>query len=262
MPLTEQFLTYLAEQRGLAPNTIATYRRTYRSFHGIEAATHLEVEAWWAARAHLSPATRVNELAAVRSFYAWCRRWGHTAATDDPTYRIEPPKVPKGVPRPVSRSDLRLLLANCEGEMRRAIALGAYAGLRVSEAAALQWADVDRETNRIRVLGKGQKTRLVGLSPMLLDALLPDTGGNVVTGGQAPASAGNLQRRVNRAIRAAGVDATFHQLRHRFGTVALARTGNLVAVSRAMGHASLATTAIYTASADADLDLIAAAVAE
>ena len=95
---------------------------------------------------------------------------------------------------------------------------------------------------------------------LLLDELLPDTGGNVVTAGGAPYTAGTLQRRVNRAIRAAGVDCTYHQLRHRFGTVALAATGNLLAVSRAMGHASPATTAIYAATSDADLDVIADAV--
>jgi integrase len=53
---------------------------------------------------------------------------------------------------------------------------------------------------------------------------------------------------------------TFHQLRHRYGTLALAGTSNLLAVSRAMGHASPATTAIYAATADADLDVIAEAV--
>ncbi len=113
----------------------------------------------------------------------------------------------------------------------------------------------------MRVTGKGQRTRLVGMSPLLLDELLPDTGGNVVTAGGEAMSAGALQRRVNRAIRSAGVGATFHQLRHRFGTVALAATGNLLAVSRAMGHASPATTAIYAAASDDVADEIAEAVA-
>ena len=75
--------------------------------------------------------------------------------------------------------------------------------------------------------------------------------------GGDPYSADALQRRCNRAMRAAGVDATFHKLRSRFATVTLAATGNLLAVSRALGHASTTTTAIYAATSDSDLDLIA-----
>ena len=251
------WVEHLVSERRPA-NTIAAARRVARSLPTAATATREEVEAWWSSRTHLSPATRSNDLALLRTFYAWARRWEHR--DDDPTLRLDAPKVPRGLPRPISRADLIRLLSDLPPDLRRAVCLGAYGGLRVSEAAALTWHDVDLETRRIRVLGKGGKTRLVGMSPLLLDELLPDVGGNVVTAGGAPYSAGTLQRKVNRAIRAAGVDATFHQLRHRFGTVALAATGNLLAVSRAMGHASPATTAIYAATSDADLDVIADAV--
>ncbi len=240
------------------PNTIASRRRVLASLGNAGTASREEVEAWWATRRDKAPGTRSNDLANLRAFYKWCRRWEHR--DDDPTLRIDAPKVPRGLPRPMSRADLTRLLPTLPDDLRRAVCLGAYGGLRVSEAAALTWHDVDLETRRVRVLGKGGKTRLVGMSPLLLDEMLPDTGGNVVTAGGDPYSASALQRRVNRAIRAAGVDCTYHQLRHRFGTVALAATGNLLAVSRAMGHASPATTAIYAATSDADLDVIADAV--
>lgn len=256
MTPAEAWLQHLETERQPA-NTIAAARRVLRSLPNASTATREDVEAWWSSRAHLSPATRSNDLALLRMFYGWARRWEHR--DDDPTLRIDAPKVPRGLPRPMSRADLDTLLPTLPPDLRRAVALGAYGGLRVSEAASLTWHDVDLETRRIRVTGKGGKTRLVGLSPLLLDELLPDTGGNVVTGG-VPYSPSTLQRKVNRAIRAAGVDATFHQLRHRFGTVALAATGNLLAVSRAMGHSSPATTAGYAATSDADLDVIAAAV--
>ena len=207
-PLSVQWIQHCREVDRTPPNTLLRRESVLRSIGNAGTATREDVEAWWASRAHLSPATRSNDLANLRAF----------------------------------------------------VCLGAYGGLRVSEAAALTWHDVDLENRRVRVLGKGGKTRLVGLSPLLLDELLPDTGGNVVAAGGAPYSAAALQRKVNRAIRAAGVDCTYHQLRHRFGTVALAATGNLLAVSRAMGHASPATTAIYAATSDADLDVIADAV--
>lgn len=256
--LVQSYLEYLHVERGMAANTVITYARSLRTLPDVVTASREDVEEWWRARSHLAPASRVNELAAIRSFYHWCRIWEHR--DDDPTLRIPTLKVPKGLPRPVSRADLRILLDSATPEMRRAICLGAYGGLRVSEAASLSWMDVDTETGRIRVLGKGGLTRLVGISPLLLDALLPDGGCNVVTGTSKEYTAPVLQRKVNRAIAAAGVHATFHQLRHRFGTIAVGSGANLLAVSRAMGHASPATTAIYAATSDAELDVIADAV--
>jgi integrase/recombinase XerD len=259
--MTDQFLEWLRRDRNYSQNTVAAYRRVLATINDPETATQDEVEDWWLDRDHLSPATRRQELAALRSFYRWMIRWDHR--DDDPTRRLDAPKMGHRLPRPMGREDLHRLLAVTSGDMRRAICLGAYAGLRVAEVAALDWADVDVEARRIIVRGgKGDKDRPVGLSPLLLDALLPVTGGNVVRGyGNRPYSANALQQKVNATIRAAGVDGTFHKLRSRFATVALASTGNLLAVSRALGHSSPATTAIYAATADSDLDLIAEAVA-
>lgn len=261
MGLTDDFLRYLAEDRKRSPHTINTYRRTFRTFPGIETADRAAVETWWNGRTDKAIATRRNELAAVRSFYKWCRRWEHRPPNDDPTHRIDPPEQGRKLPHPIGREDLHRLLAATRGDIRRAICLGAYAGMRVAEVAALSWVDVDIETRRIIVRsGKGDKDRAVGLPPLLLDAILPVTGGNVVRAGGKPYSANALQQRVNAAIRDAGVTATFHGLRSRFATVALASTGNLLSISRALGHASPATTAIYAATSDTDLDLIAEAV--
>lgn len=240
-------------------NTIDRRRSTLRSVGNAGTATRDEVEAWWVTRREMSPATRQNDLACLRSFYRWCTRWEHR--DDDPTRRLDAPRVPNGLPRPMGVADLRLLLGQLPDDLRRAVALGAYGGLRVSEAAGLDWSDIDLDARRIRVLGKGQKVRAVGLSVTLLDELLPALRGNVVRAGEPAYSPGNLQRKVNRAIRAAGVTGTFHTLRHRFGTVAYEATGDLLAVSRAMGHSSVTTTAVYAQTSDEMLDRIAAAVA-
>ena len=254
------WLDHLKRDRGLSDNTITTYQRTLRTVtFDLLNATYNDVAAWTHSRAHLAVATRNNEIAALRSFYKWALAFDHVER--DPTARTYAPKQPKGLPRPISRADLHKILDTADPEVRRAICLGAYGGLRISEAAALMWADVDTETRRIRVTGKGGKTRLVGLSPLLLDELLPDTGGNVVTGTDAVYSAATMQRRVNRAMRRAGVDGTFHTLRHRYGTLAYQATRDLVAVGRQMGHSSPVTTAIYAAASDDVADEIAAAVA-
>lgn len=257
-PLVDAYLAFLAHER-TPENTIASRRRTLRSVGHPGTATREDVEGWWSARAGLAPSTRSNDLANLRTFYRWCARWERRA--DDPTARLDAPKVPNGMPRPVARNQLHQLLGVLTEDLRRAVCLGAYAGLRVSEAAALDWADVDLEARRARILGKGQKTRLVALSALLIDQLLPVTDGNVVTAGGRPYSAAQLQRKVNRAIAAAGVEVTFHQLRHRYGTLAYQATGDLLAVGRQMGHASPVTTAIYAAASDEVADRIAEAVA-
>lgn len=257
--LSLAWLEWLRAERDVAPATVKARERALRSLGNAGTATREEVEEWWETRRHLSRATRNADLSHLRVFYAWCRTWDHR--TDDPTARIRAPKMPKGLPRPVSRADFLRLLDQLEPNMRRAVCLGGWAGLRISETAVLDWSDVDEDAHRIRVEdSKGGKTRVVGAHAVLLDSLLPNTGGNVVTAGGKPYSVDVLSRRVNRAIRRAGVDATYHQLRHRFATIALAETGNLLAVSRALGHSSPATTAVYAELADTDLDRIAAAV--
>lgn len=239
-------------------NTIKARMRTLRSVGAAGIATREEVEAWWRSRNDRSPSTRKSDLANLRAFYRWAQRWEHR--DDDPTRRLDAPTVPKGLPRPIARAELHTLLDTLEGDLRRAVCLGAYAGVRVAEAASLDWSDVDVEARRARVTGKRQKTRKVALSALLLDNLLPNTGGNVVAAGGKAYSAPQLERKVNRAIKAAGVDATFHQLRHRYGTLAYQATHDLVAVGEQMGHASVVTTSIYAAAADDAADKIADAV--
>jgi integrase/recombinase XerD len=163
------------------------------------------------------------------------------------------------VSRFVGNDDLRRLLTTLPADLRRAVALGAYGGLRVSEAATLHWDDIDQDTRRMIVRGKGDKERTIGLPFALLDVILPNKGGNVVTGA-APYSPHYLQMKVNAAIRTAGVDATFHKLRHRFGYKAAEGGISPTSIARAMGHESLTTTMGYIAAVDSDLDLIAEAV--
>lgn len=261
MTTTADFLAYL-DGRNRSQATIRTYRSildAYAAAVGDPLAADVDTaEAWWAGLSGMGVRTRAKHLAAVRSFYRWAIRYD--LIERDPTRRLDAPSLPKGAPRYITRHQLDTLLRELPGDLRRAVVLGAWAGLRVSEAAALDWSDIDTEARRIHVRhGKGDKARTVGAHPLLLDTLLPDVGGNVVTGGGTAYSADALQRRVNRAMRRVGVDATFHQLRHRFGTITYGATGDPLAVAAAMGHSSLETTRIYAAVSDDALDRVAAA---
>lgn len=261
MKAVDDWLAYLVS-RNRSPETIRAYRTTISHYAAAVgdpiAATVDDAEAWWATLSGHAVTSRQRALSCVRSFYTWALRFD--LIERDPTRRLDAPTQGRRLPEPIGRADLHRLLGAAPDDLRRAIALGAYAGLRVAEVAALDWTDLDTETRRIRVRGKGDKDRVVGLSPLLLDELLPNVGGNVVTAGGSAYTAGALQRRVNRYIAAQGVNGTFHRLRSRFVTVALANGAPLLSVSRAVGHASPTTTAIYALTADTDLDLIAEAV--
>ena len=80
------YVDHLTRERR-PPNTIAAARRVLRSLPDADTATREDVEAWWTTRAHLSPATRSNDLAILRTFYAWCRRWEHR---DDDDHYAQP----------------------------------------------------------------------------------------------------------------------------------------------------------------------------
>lgn len=259
--LSVEWLDFQRRER-MPPNTIARRESVLRSVGNAGEATREQIEEWWGKRAdgNLAQATRANDLATLRSFYKWCTRWEHR--TDDPTVRLDAPRVAKGLPRPIGRAELHTLLQGLPPDLRRAVALGAYAGLRVSEVARLDWADIDVDTRRARIWhSKGGKSRVVALGAVLLDELLPAANsGNVVTAGDAVHSGQQLQRRVNRAMHGLGVEGTFHTLRHRYGTLAYQATRDLVAVGRQMGHSSPVTTAIYAAASDDVADLIADAV--
>jgi site-specific recombinase XerD len=256
------FLAWSERDRLRSPATLARYRTVLAQLPDPLGAGLEEVQAWWDSRLDKSAATRANDLACLRSFYRWATR--RDLRADDPTRLLDAPKVDNAFPRPIGRSDLQRALDACEEaglpELRRAICLGAYGGLRVSEAAALDWAEVDLDRRFLRIRGKGRKERLAGLSPRLLDEILPARPrGNVVTAGGEPYSAAALQRRVNRYLASLGLDSTFHKLRARYVTQGIAETGDIYAVSRAVGWASIETAKHYAALSDDALHRIAAA---
>ena len=260
-----QFLAWAENDRNRSPHTLARYRAVLAQIQDPLNATVEDIEKWWESRYPMSAGTRANELACLRSFYKWATRFDHRA--DDPTRRLDPPKVDNAFPRPIGRSDLKRALDACDErgtpELRRAIALGAYGGLRVSEAASLDWEHIDLDRRFLRVRGKGRKERLAGLSPVLLDEILPELrAGNVVTAGGRVYTADALQRRVNRHLTGLGIDATFHKLRARYVTQGIAETGDIFAVSRAAGWASIETAKSYAALSDDALHRIAAAAAK
>jgi integrase/recombinase XerD len=265
-PLSRAYVEYLKRER--APvNTIIARGRVLRLVGNAGVATREDIEEWWPTRADKSPATRANDLSNLRTFYKWSIRWEHRI--DDPTARLDPPRVPNRMPRPMRLRDLNTLLEKLPADLRRAACLAAFASCRAAEAASLDWRNVDVDGGVMRVLGKGQKTRVVAVDPELITLLRPLdddgqvvelTSGNIVTAGGKPMTASWLDRRVNRAIHGLGIAETFHTLRHFYGTHGYRATKDLRALADQMGHASINTTVIYAAAEDAAAKSIAAAV--
>jgi site-specific recombinase XerD len=226
--------------------------RDWTGRHPDLVASYRDVECWAAAKA-LTPGSTRNLLVNLRALYRWAMREG--LATADPTALADRPSVPTRLPRPAPERDIGRLFVTGDIQLRAAIALMACAGLRCVECSRLDWSDVDIPAGTVIVNGKGRRERLIDLSPDVVRALAQlrlasrRTVGAVFVGPTgARLTAARVSQRVSRGFAALGSTTRAHQLRHRCATQALRQPGvDLLAVRDLLGHASVATTQIYTA---------------
>ena len=285
-----RWLNFIAHERRLAPKTLEAYSRDVAGFLGF-LAEHLggkpalrdlarlapaDVRAYLARRRrdHIEARTLMRSLAAARSFARFLEREGRGKVAALSAVRA--PKIQRSLPKPLS------IRAACEvadpasraGEEREpwvlardaaVLALLYGSGLRISEALGIARRDAPTAAGQITVTGKGNKTRMVpvlpqvgqsvaeyiALCPIALEADEPLFRGE--KGG--PLSPRIVQLAMERMRGALGLPdtATPHALRHSFATHLLARGGDLRSIQELLGHASLATTQIYTAVDSASL---------
>ncbi len=218
-----------------------------------------------AAIAGRAPETRRAYACHIRAFYRWAKDAG--VVSEDPSEVLTLPSVPRHLPRPIEEDDLNLALAAARPKMAAILTLAAYAGLRAVEIAGLDWLDLRREQNGTVFIhvrhGKGHKERTVEVGQVVLRALHRygvKRRGHMFFGADGqPIDARSVSSAANRFLARHGVEATLHQLRHRYGTVAYQLTHDLRLVQDLMGHASPQTTAGYTrTSAQASGRLVAA----
>lgn len=254
-------------RRGLAEGTIyrrETSLRRFARWLDPEAVHRASTEHVQAFLDHLdvAPRTRYAWVSHLHCFYEWAVREG--CCESDPTAAIIRPKLPQLLPRPISDQDLAHALADPPRIMRAWLHLGHLAGLRAAEVAGLErhWILDHEPPYQLRVLGKGNKERFVPLHPTAYEELqrwgLPRTGPVFTRARGGPYPAAMVSREANLYFDSLGIDATFHQLRHWFGTKLYRETRDLVLVKDLMGHSSIATTQGY---ALADTGAAAGAVA-
>lgn len=276
----EEFLTWLAAERGRRPNTLAAYRRDLHSYSlWLEATgTSLHnvrsdaIEVWVGEQRSIAAAsTAARRLAAVRMLHRYMAVEGHRP--DDPTADVSGIRVPSGIPKPLTIDEVDRLLAAPIGDgavarRDRALMEFMYAtGARAAEVCGLDLADIDRARGLVRVLGKGAKERIIPFGTAAtrqLDAWLEPGGRDELVPlrwrrrGDAEAvflntRGGRLSRQglwhiLTSHATAAGVagHVSPHVLRHTCATHLLDGGMDLRIVQELLGHASISTTQVYT----------------
>ncbi|MBK8802400.1 MAG: tyrosine-type recombinase/integrase [Fibrobacteres bacterium] len=209
--------------------------------------------------------TVAREVAALRSFSGYAKTQGWLEA--DPMDSITAPKRNRKLVEVVAQKDLEKaidllrekseLLEGPQRERalraRRILEVLWGSGLRLAELLSLDWADVDLENGRMRVVGKGRKVRMVPLTDPARDLLAESLQGGFASGPVFPGRNGRLGRRtverdVASALQSAGLRGADwpHALRHSFATHLLDGGADLVSVKELLGHANLAATQVYT----------------
>jgi integrase/recombinase XerD len=272
----EAFLDNAWAEAGLSRQTLASYRRDLEGFarwrdgagDGIAGADQAVLFDYlgWRTRDGYSPRSNARLLSALRAFFAHALRRG--LRQDDPTALLEPPKLPRSLPKALSESQVDALLGAPEtttatGLRDRAMLELMYAcGLRVSELVGMPATAVNLRQGVLRVSGKGGRERLVPLGEearhwleRYLGEARPALAGKralaplfLNASGEAPTRQ-QFWALVKRLAVVAGIDPARispHGLRHSFATHLLNHGADLRALQMLLGHSSLSTTQIYT----------------
>jgi len=266
----QQYLSWLRNERRLSANTVEAYARDGGMLLTLAGERPLASLASQDIRRFIatlhgkgqSPRSLARILSSWRGLYEWLARRREVAA--NPCAGVRPPRAPKHLPQTLS-PDQAVRLVSVEdktpaGLRDRALFELAYScGLRVSELTSLDVAHVDRESGEVRVTGKGAKTRIVPVGTHALAAMaawlpardeIAKAGENAlfVTAGGKRLSPREVQKRIKRWAAAAGLDVDVHphMLRHSFASHVLQSSGDLRAVQEMLGHASIASTQVYT----------------
>ena len=274
-PLITRFLDAVWMERGLSSNTLAAYRADLVALARWLAARHValpktgraDLMDFIAARVHggARPRSTARQLSSFRRFFRYLIR--EALIAEDPTAQIAMPKIGRSLPRSLSEAEVEALLAapavaDPLGHRDRTMLEVLYAtGLRVSELVHLKLGQVNMNQGVIRVLGKGNRERLIPLGEeamrwlrTFIDGARADILLDRSTDFLFPTRRGDRMTRqafwhiIKRYARKAAVDRDLspHTLRHAFATHLLNHGADLRVVQMLLGHSDLSTTQIYT----------------
>ena len=275
-PVIERYVDALWMEKGLSDNTLTSYRRDlsqYAKWLGQQRALNLLAADRGALMAYLgwrielgrSPRSTARFLSCIRGFYRYQVREGVLAS--DPSLDIESPALGRPLPKSLSEAEVEQLLAApdldkpLEYRDRTMLEVLYACGLRVSELVSLQLSQIGFNQGIVRIIGKGDKERLVPMGEEALSWLQQymrgtrmELLGNVPSDVLFPSRRGTQMTRqafwYRIKIYAQRVDIKSplspHTLRHAFATHLLNHGADLRVVQLLLGHSDLTTTQIYT----------------
>jgi integrase/recombinase XerD len=268
------FIDALWLEEGLSKNTLSAYRRDLSLYAGwlqgrgqaLDSTTEADLNGYFAHRHAQSKATTANRrLTVFKRYFRWALRERHITA--DPTLRLESAKQPLRVPKTLTEAQVEALLEAPDTDTplglrdRTMLELMYASGLRVSELVTLKTFNASMSEGVLRVLGKGNKERLVPFGQVARDWITrylaearPAILGQQQTSDLFVTARGQGMTRamfwviVKKHARTAGITAPLspHTLRHAFATHLLNHGADLRAVQMLLGHADISTTTIYT----------------
>ena len=258
-----EYRYYLSVERGMSPNTVAAYGRDVRDFLAVVdkepvAVTSEDIVNYVASR-DMSKRSQARMLSALRSFFAWLVL--EKERSDNPCDGVDLPKLGRYLPEVLSLDEVTAILESVvpvgwQACRDRAILEVLYGcGLRVSEAAGLKVSDVFFEEGFVRVIGKGDKQRIVPLGEVAADSIRKyldlrpfDTDDLFVNKYGKALSRISIFNLVKKQAMAAGVNKEIspHTFRHSFATHLVENGADLRVVQEMLGHESILTTEIYT----------------
>ncbi len=255
MGAVEEFETYL-DLEGKSPNTVRMYSYYVRRY--LEGGGDLSARSALRFLAKLRKMGYSNKSLnlVVQALRAYFRFEGY----DDEAERLKPPKVPRGLPKALTKEEVRSLLSVIPPTRKRdrLIVLLLYgAGLRVSELCNLKKSDVDFDRSTLLVRGgKGAKDRVVPVSQSLLEEIRSylksrDDASEYLLVEERRSSKDSISTKtvwylLKRYGKRAGLKVTPHMLRHSFATHMLENGVDIRAIQELLGHSNLSTTQIYT----------------
>jgi integrase/recombinase XerD len=274
-PSIGRFLDAVWMERGLSPNTLAAYRADLTALGRWLAARSVAITRTtrndllgfiaWRVETGARPRSTARQLSSFRRFYRYLVREG--VLSDDPTAQIAMPKIGRSLPKSLSEAEVESLLAapavsDPLGHRDRAMLEVLYAtGLRVSELVSLKQNQVNTNQGVIRILGKGNRERLIPLGEEAvrwISDFVAGPRGEILLDRQTdylfPTRRGDRMTRqafwhiIKRYAAKAGIakELSPHTLRHAFATHLLNHGADLRVVQMLLGHSDLSTTQIYT----------------
>jgi integrase/recombinase XerD len=273
--LIDRFLDAIWMERGLSENTLGAYRADLLALHqrltdksvNLVEAGRADVMDYiaWRVEGGAKPRSTARQLSSFRRFYRYLLR--EALITDDPTANIAMPKIGRALPQSLTEEEVDSLLAAPNvaeplGHRDRAMLEVLYAtGVRVSELINLQMSQINLNQGVLRIVGKGDRERLIPLGDEAQDWVREFIAGPRIeillerqTDYLFPTRRGDRMTRqafwhiIKRYARKAGVAKRLspHTVRHAFATHLLNNGADLRVVQLLLGHSDVSTTQIYT----------------